>query len=188
MNIQELEWTVTLSRLDFPWHEIEFEPFSAKECYKMYTSLVTDAQSFLKRVLGDKVKFQKMIHNQLKGLPTIDLIMNMSNPNPQNQIVIAPLFEPSEKHSKDQKNEAVDAKKDSANMAIGDKPTAELADQQNANQQSLVNQGYFTCYCVCRGQVQQEFMVACENGEDDCPNKGWLHPQCTDDLKHLSMD
>lgn len=31
-------------------------------------------------------------------------------------------------------------------------------------------------------------MVACENGEDDCPNKGWLHPQCTDDLKHLSMD
>ena len=101
MNIQELEWTVTLSRLDFPWHEIEFEPFSAKECYKMYTSLVTDAQSFLKRVLGDKVKFQKMIHNQLKGLPTIDLIMNMSNPNPQNQIVIAPLFEPSEKQSKD---------------------------------------------------------------------------------------
>jgi hypothetical protein len=43
MNIQELEWTVTLSRFDFPWHEIEFEPFSAKECYRMYTSLVSDA-------------------------------------------------------------------------------------------------------------------------------------------------
>lgn len=31
-------------------------------------------------------------------------------------------------------------------------------------------------------------MVACENGEDLCPNKGWLHPQCTDDLKDLSKD
>ena len=101
MNIQELEWTVTLSRFDFPWHEIEFEPFSAKECYKMYTSLVSDAQSFLKRVLGDKVKYQKMIQNQLKGLPTIDLLLNMQNPNAQNPIVLAPLFESSEKQFKD---------------------------------------------------------------------------------------
>ena len=66
-----------------------------------------------------------MIHNQLMGLPTIDLLMNMSNPNPQNQIVIAPLFEPSEKLSKDQKHEVFDAKKDSSNIAIGDKPTTE---------------------------------------------------------------
>ena len=60
-QIQELEWKVTLSRYDFPWQDIAFEPFTAKECYKMYQSLVTDVHSFLKRVLGDKVKYQKMI-------------------------------------------------------------------------------------------------------------------------------
>ena len=43
----------------------------------MYTSIVTDAQSFLKKVLGDKPKYQKMIKNQLEGLPTIDHLMNM---------------------------------------------------------------------------------------------------------------
>jgi hypothetical protein len=31
-------------------------------------------------------------------------------------------------------------------------------------------------------------MVACETGEELCPNKGWLHPQCTDDLKDLSKE
>jgi hypothetical protein len=36
MNVIELEWKVTLS-MDFPWQEICFEPYSAKECYKMYT-------------------------------------------------------------------------------------------------------------------------------------------------------
>ena len=31
-------------------------------------------------------------------------------------------------------------------------------------------------------------MVACEVGEELCPNKGWLHPQCTDDLKDMSKE
>ena len=63
INLLELEWNVTLSRFDFPWQEISFEPFSAKECYKMYTALVTDINSFLKKVLGEKPKYQKMIQN-----------------------------------------------------------------------------------------------------------------------------
>lgn len=53
---------------------------------------------------------------------------------------------------------------------------------------NIVSQSYFTFYCRCKGQVQQEFMVACEVGEDLCPNKGWLHPQCTDDLKDMSKE
>jgi hypothetical protein len=57
LNALELEWKVTLSRYDFPWQEICFEPFSAKECYKMYTSLVTDVESFLKKVLSEKPKY-----------------------------------------------------------------------------------------------------------------------------------
>jgi hypothetical protein len=55
--IKELEWKVTLSRYDFPWQEIAFSTFSSKECYKMYTSIATDAQSFLVKVLGNKPKY-----------------------------------------------------------------------------------------------------------------------------------
>jgi len=38
LTISELEWTVTLSRYDFPWNEISFGQFTAKDCYKMYRS------------------------------------------------------------------------------------------------------------------------------------------------------
>mmetsp|Transcript_12803 Transcript_12803/g.19823 ORF Transcript_12803/g.19823 Transcript_12803/m.19823 type:complete len:205 (+) Transcript_12803:4177-4791(+) len=41
-------------------------------------------------------------------------------------------------------------------------------------------------YCICKGRVSSDFMVACESN-DDCPNGGWLHPQCTRDLKHMSQ-
>ena len=36
--VQEIDWAVTFSKYDFPWHEIKFGKLSAKECYKMYTS------------------------------------------------------------------------------------------------------------------------------------------------------
>jgi len=62
-SLSELEWTVTLSRNDFPWNEISFEPFTARDCYKMYRSLVKDASSFLKKVLGEKLKYQRMMQN-----------------------------------------------------------------------------------------------------------------------------
>lgn len=190
MNIQELEWTVTLSRYDFPWHEIEFEPFSAKECYKMYTSLVSDAHSFLKRVLGDKVKFQKMIQNQLKGLPTIDLLMNMQNPFNQSPIIMAPLFETSDKLLKDPKIDSLAVGKRDSLMTAADQQALQIEAKDPATQPAtnIVSQSYFTFYCRCKGQVQQEFMVACEVGEEQCPNKGWLHPQCTDDLKDMSKE
>jgi hypothetical protein len=81
---------VTLSRYDFPWQEIAFEPFTAKECYKMFQSLVTDVHSFLKRVLGDKVKFQKMIKNQIRGLPPIDMMVNLPAPAQANTLEVAP--------------------------------------------------------------------------------------------------
>jgi hypothetical protein len=63
INVQELEWTVCNSRYDFPWHNIQCESFTAKDCYKMYQSNVTDAKSFLKHALGGKLKFQKMMNN-----------------------------------------------------------------------------------------------------------------------------
>ena len=47
----------------------------------MYRNQVKDPKSFLQKVLGDKLKFQKMMSNQLNGLPTFDAIFNMTDPN-----------------------------------------------------------------------------------------------------------
>jgi hypothetical protein len=38
----DADWTITLSRNDFPWHEIAFEQFTPKECYEKFTSIVKD--------------------------------------------------------------------------------------------------------------------------------------------------
>jgi len=41
---------------------------------------------------------------------------------------------------------------------------------------------------MCKGAVQSDFMVACENGEDNCPNSGWVHPQCAEDLRNMTQE
>lgn len=41
-NPPEVDWTITLSRNDFPWHEIKFNGFTAKECYDKFSSIVRD--------------------------------------------------------------------------------------------------------------------------------------------------
>lgn len=61
----EIDWTITLSRNDFPWQEIRFGIFSAKDCYEKYSSIVRDPQTFLKKVLGMKEKYKKLMQNQL---------------------------------------------------------------------------------------------------------------------------
>ena len=59
--VQELDWAITFSKYDFPWHEIKFGKLTAKECYKMYTSQIRDAQTFFKKVLLGKDKYKKYI-------------------------------------------------------------------------------------------------------------------------------
>ena len=61
----DIEWTVTLSRNDFPWPEIATPLFTAQECYEKYASIVTDPHTFLKKVLGLKDKYKKLMQNQL---------------------------------------------------------------------------------------------------------------------------
>ena len=39
-----------------------------------------------------------------------------------------------------------------------------------------------TKYCKCQGQQMSDIFVKCD-GDDECPNGGWLHPLCTIDLK-----
>lgn len=43
-------------------------------------------------------------------------------------------------------------------------------------------------YCKCRGKFQSDFMVGCENDEDNCVNGGWLHPECTTDLRNMTRE
>ena len=59
----ETDWSITLSRNDFPWNEIKFSTFTSKDCFEKYFSVVKDAQTFLKKVLGLKEKYKKMMEN-----------------------------------------------------------------------------------------------------------------------------
>jgi hypothetical protein len=61
----EMDWMITLSRNDFPWLEIRFDHFSSKDCYEKYISMIKDSQTFLKKVLGVKEKYKKLMQNQL---------------------------------------------------------------------------------------------------------------------------
>lgn len=60
-----MDWTVTLSRNDFPWNEIKFGIFTAKDCYEKFSSIVKEPSTFLKKVLGFKEKYKKMMQNQI---------------------------------------------------------------------------------------------------------------------------
>lgn len=57
----EIDWTITLSRNDFPWYEIRFANFTAKDCYEKYSAVIRDPQIFLKKVLGPKEKYRKIM-------------------------------------------------------------------------------------------------------------------------------
>jgi hypothetical protein len=41
---------------------------------------------------------------------------------------------------------------------------------------------------MCKGYVSSDFMVACETGEEMCPNGGWVHPKCTEDLQFMTQE
>ena len=189
----------------------------------MYTTLVTDINSFLKKVLGEKPKYQKMIQNQLRGLPTIDTMMNMQNTSN----IIKPSKNPYISYDQiiDQNLFKTDFVKPLSNLALGqagrggagigpshqrqnqalliDSPTLHHQAQHgghNLNQQmthQMVTVGggkeaaeviNISLYCMCKGSIQSEFMVACETGEDLCPNGGWVHPQCSNELSNLTKE
>ena len=170
MTLNELEWTVTLSRNDFPWHQICFEPFTAKECYKMYRSMVTDAQSFLKKVLGERHKFQRMMMNQINGHPTSDQMLNIFQKMPpdafQNGLVLG---------NKNLLTKSLFGITQEGSNVIS--PIIPLKDGGTLNT---------SLYCTCKGAIISDLMVACETGEDHCVNGGWVHPQCSKILKNLS--
>ena len=43
MHPTEVDWTITLSRNDFPWMEIRFGEFSSKDYFEKYSSVVKDS-------------------------------------------------------------------------------------------------------------------------------------------------
>ena len=155
----------------------------------MYQSNVTDAKSFLKEVLGGKRKFQKMMSNQLAGLPTFDQILNMSDPNSKvishydvkqqgkNGTNIVP---------EQQRSVIPGALFGIENMGPGGgHKQARDAGIIQLNNGSILNT---LLYCKCRGKFQSDFMVGCENDEDNCVNGGWLHPECTADLQNMTRE
>ena len=148
MFITELDWAITFSKYDFPWREIAFGKFSAKECFVKYTSTVRDAATFLKKVLGSREKFKKLMAGQLNEPPRIFFGT-----------------------SPEEESKNIEERND-------------VPDGTEAGQESDADQ-----FCRCKGSFKSltGYFVACES-EDACPNGGWLHPECTTDLHHLTKD
>ncbi len=121
----DVDWTVTLSRNDFPWNEVAFAPFTPRECFEKYIAIVKDPHTFLKKVLGLKDKYKKMMDSQ---------------------------------------------------MSISAPGSASAQQQENPS-----------VYCRCKGDVVSELFVKCD-GDQECPNGSWLHPQCTTDLRSKSKE
>lgn len=50
----EPDWSITLSRNDFPWYDVKFDDYSAQECFNMYRNLITDEDTFNRKVRKEK--------------------------------------------------------------------------------------------------------------------------------------
>ena len=51
----------------------------------------------------------------------------------------------------------------------------------------LTNAQESALYCKCKGAVISDLYVKCD-GDDECVNGGWVHPQCTEELKNKSKE
>ena len=144
----ELDWAITFSKYDFPWREIAFGKFTAKECYQKYTSTIRDSATFLKKVLGSKEKFKKLMANQIDEPPRIFF---GTSPEEESKNI-------------EERTEGYQA--------------TEAAQESDAEQ-----------FCRCKGNFKSltGYFVACES-DAACPNGGWLHPECTTDLHHLTKE
>ena len=50
----EPDWSITLSRNDFPWYDVKFDDYSAQECFDMYRKIITDEDIFNRKVRKEK--------------------------------------------------------------------------------------------------------------------------------------
>jgi len=66
---QELDWAVTFSKFNFPWNDIAFGHFSAKDCFIKYTSTVREARVFFKKILLSQEKYRKYVEDCLDEPP-----------------------------------------------------------------------------------------------------------------------
>lgn len=61
VHTQDLDWAITFSKFNFPWPDVAFSHFSAKDCYIKYTSTVREARVFYKKILQNKSKYLKYV-------------------------------------------------------------------------------------------------------------------------------
>lgn len=50
----EPDWSITLSRNDFPWYDVKFDDYTAQECFDMYRKIITDEDIFNRKVRKEK--------------------------------------------------------------------------------------------------------------------------------------
>lgn len=146
----------------------------------MYRSQVSDPEEFLQKVLGDKVqKYWRMMYNQINGLPLYDTMVNLKMTKKVK--TIPKQNQPTKVHPKSSGPKFHAPAPPPAPVEV----PAPVPVPTTADGAHIINP---FLYCKCRGLNTQEFMVCCESGEDHCINGGWLHPECTKDLRDLSQE
>lgn len=48
------DWTVTLSREEFPWPECRFKNYTSRDCHSLFIEVIRTEDSFIKKVVTDK--------------------------------------------------------------------------------------------------------------------------------------
>ena len=74
---------------------------------------------------------------------------------------------------------------------FGTSPEEEIIDAGDAPDvtEALAQESDAEQFCRCKGSFKSltGYFVACES-DAACPNGGWLHPECTTDLHHLTKE
>lgn len=168
----EPDWSITLSRNDFPWYDIKFEDYTAQECFDMYRSIITDEDTFNRKVRKEK---NAMINKLMKENRKI------IRKAKQQGFEAPPLSKKELKKQAEQLKHLREAQlKESSKMHQLQKEMTK--EEVAAYNQRIAEQNKMYWYCRGRrGKDPDDFYVACDG--PNCENNGWYHWKCIEELR-----
>jgi hypothetical protein len=159
---QEPDWSITLSRNDFPWYDIKFNDYTAQECFDMYRSLITDEDTFNRKVRKEK---KAMINKLAKENKKFAKKME------QKGVKVRMLSKKDLRMQAEKIKQLRDIQmQESENQLHNNMSKEEILEY---NKEILeMNQKF----CSCRGKFGRDlddFYVYCDG--EDCENNNWYH-------------
>ena len=173
----EPDWSITLSRNDFPWYAVKFDEYTAKEWFDMYRSLITDEETFNRRIRKERnAMVNKLMKENRKQVKKAK----------QQGINAHQLSKKELKKKAEQIKELRKAQiKESSEMVqLQKKMTKEELMAYNAK---VAEENSMYCHWRgSRGKDPDDFYVACDG--KNCDNNGWYHWKWIDELKFKTKE